>query len=421
IFEDIGLNFGVLVFETDEQGIPLSIPGLMEEGEIGYFAVEGKRKNEKFYFSGPPDNPFVRGNIVLYNSRVTFPFIGMEEDAGEGQGNPVVEFLMNTEWDVLVLSGGGNRYFVEIPAYFGEAYMDLDSDNDSDGLEFSGKWNNESFRVEGGVSSSRGSVEYLDNNFRVQKFGAEFSRFELYPTVYGKAYTTVRDSSGQFPRDIYLVLYAIDPETNQEISRGRWEDFRFKLVSSDPVEGETQEQVLAYMGYSVKNLPGKAGEVGLTMTENLLMRPIVRPIERRIERGLGLDYVRFRSRFTSNLLYMSMHDQLTFLNSPLELGANLNNNLNPALLLFQSSQLTLGKYLTRDLYFNYTGQLLSGYEESNFDKPRLGFYHRFGVEYRLLRNLLLEIEYDNFQLKTYYYNRADLNDFRIRLRHSFHF
>jgi hypothetical protein len=278
----------------------------------------------------------------------------------------------------------------------------------------------ESFRVEGSIQSSRGRVEYLDVNFKVEKFGAEFSKFELYPTVYGRAYNTVRDSTGQFSRDIYLVLYAIDPETKQEISRGRWEDFRFKLVSSDPVIGETQEQVLGYLGYSVQNIPGKASEVGLTMTENFLIRPIVRPLEKKIEREFGLDYVRFRSHLTSNLFYLSTQ-RPGFINQPLLAASNLNNNVNPALLLLQSSEITVGKYLARDLYLTYTGQLLSGYEETNFEETKMGFYHRFGIEYRLLKNLLLEIEYNNFNLRTYYFERSDLNDFRIKLRQSFHF
>lgn len=416
--EELGLDFGVLVLETDKEGIPLSIPGLMEEDDIGYFALSGMNEKEKFYFAGPIDQPYVRGTVTLSNSRVTFPFIGMDEESE--QSNPVVEFLMNTNWDVHCVSREGNRYFVEIPAYVGETYLDLNIDNVSDGLTFTGRLIDESFRVEGSIQSSRGRVEYLDVNFKVEKFGAEFSKFELYPTVYGRAYNTVRDSTGQFSRDIYLVLYAIDPETKQEISRGRWEDFRFKLVSSDPVIGETQEQVLGYLGYSVQNIPGKASEVGLTMTENFLIRPIVRPLEKKIEREFGLDYVRFRSHLTSNLFYLSTQKP-GLINQPLFAASNLNNNVNPALLLLQSSEITVGKYLARDLYLTYTGQLLSGYEETNFEETKMGFYHRFGLEYRLLKNLLLEIEYNNFNLRTYYFERADLNDFRIKLRQSFHF
>jgi hypothetical protein len=261
-FEEVGLNFGILVLQTKESGIPLSIPGLMEEGDIGYFAANGKKEGEQFYFAGPPDLPIARGAMVLYNCRVTFPFIGMDEDGEYSEDNKVVDFLMNMRWDIQTLPGNNINYFVNVPAYVGEVFMDLSIDNASKGLEFTGRLIDESFRIGGGVESYRGNVEYLDVQFRVDRFGAEFNRFEIFPEVYGTAYTTVRDSTGNFPRDIYLKLYVIDPVTKKEVSKGRWEDFRFKLVSRDEIIGETQEQVLAALGYSVQNLQYKAGEVG---------------------------------------------------------------------------------------------------------------------------------------------------------------
>jgi len=414
-FEDLGLNFGILILETDPGGIPLSIPGLMNPGDVGYFAVTGKEENEKFYFAGPVEQPYVRGKIVLYDSRITFPFLISEDEKAESEESLVVDFLMNVNWDIWAISGGGNRYFVDIPALIGQVYMDLDIDDLSRGLEFSGRLVDESFKVEGEVVSTRGRVEYLDLNFRVDKFGAEFSRFELYPRVYGRAWTTVRDSTN-FPRDIYLVLYAIDPETKQEVSRGRWEDFRFKLVSSDPTLTETQESVLAYLGYSVENITNKAGDVGLTLTENYLIRPLVRPLERKLERALKLDYIRLRSNITSNLFYLGFSNRFSFLQNTNFYHPVVNNNFDPALLLLQSSEITLGKYLVKDVYFTYSGQLVSIYDES-----KLGLNHRLGLEYRLWQNLLLEVEYDKFHFNPQFYSKQALEDFRIRLRHSFNF
>ena len=426
LFEDIGLNFGILSLETAGEGIPLALFGLMEEGDRGFFAVSGKVPGEDFYFAGPPDLPLARGTVTLTDCRVTFPFIGMVYENGEyvfpdtGEEEKVFDFLMNMRWDVRSIPGNNNRYFVNIPAYVGEVAMDLNIDNTSPGLSYSGRLIDESFRMEGRVVSTRGRVEYLDVNFRVEEFGADFSRYDIYPEVYGKAYTTVRDSTGSFPRDIYLVLYVIDPVTKKEVSKGQWEDFRFKLVSSDQVRdqvtGETQEQVLAYLGYSFNNIQNKAGEVGLSMTENLLIRPLFRPIERNLERRLGLDYVRLRSNFTTNLFYLSLQDRTKlFSRSNTYLTTNLNNKLDPALLLLQSSEITLGKYLIRDFYLTYTGQLVSGYEEA-----KLGINHTLGLEYRLLYNLLLEVEYNKFDYNPFYSEDIN-NDLRIRLRHSFNF
>ena len=414
-FEDIGLNLGIFVLETDPKGIPLSIPGLMNPGDIGYFVANGKSENEKFYFAGPQEQPHVRGEVTLIDSRVTFPFLEIQENTNESEDNKVLDFLMSIDWDFLVKAGMGNRYFVDIPAVIDRVYLDLNIDKVSEGLNFTGKLNDESLRIEGGVESTRGRVDYLDMSFRVDRFGAVFNRYEIYPEVYGRAYTTVRDSTN-FPRDIYLVLYTIDPETNQEVAGGRWEDFRFKLVSSDPTIGETQESVLAYLGYSVNNISGKASDVGLTLTENYLIRPLVRPLERKLERSLQLDYVRFRSHFTSNIINYGFHNRLKIFQEANYNYQNMNYSIDPALLLLQSSEITLGKYLMSGIYLTYSGQIVAIYDE-----PKLGLNHRFGIEYRLLRNLLLELEYDKLQFDPRYYSRDALNDFRIRLRHSFNF
>lgn len=414
-FEDLGLNFGILVLETDRRGIPLSIPGLMNPGDIGYFMAEGRQNGEKFYFSGPVEKPQVRGKITLIDSRITFPFLVDATTATSPEEDKVLEFLMNIYWDVKAVAGVGNRYFVDIPAVIDQVYLDLNIDNVSEGLEFTGRLVDESFRVAGSVESTRGRVEYLDMNFRVERFGAIFNKFELYPEVYGRAYTTVRDSTN-FPRDIYLVLYAIDPESQQEMSRGRWEDFRFKLVSSDPTIGETQENVLAYLGYSVKNISNKASDIGMTLTDNLLIRPLVRPLERKMERSLRLDYVRLSLQITSNLLYYGLQPRWKYLPESGFLRYNYNTSFDPALMLLQSSEITLGKYFFKDLYFSYSGQLVSIYDE-----PRFGLNHRFGLEYRLLQNLLLEFEYDKLFMDPKFYNQDVLHDFRIRFKHSFNF
>ena len=165
-------------------------------------------------------------------------------------------------------------------------------------------------------------------------------------------------------------------------------------MSRDNVIGETQEQILSYLGYSFENLQYKAGEVGLSMTDNILIRPLFRPIERQLERRLQLDYIRLRTHFASNLFYMSFQGRAEFFNKPT--FANPNYNLDSALLLLQSSEVTMGKYLLEDIYFTYKAELVAGYEES-----KLGVNHTWGLEYRLLYNLLFEVELTKFQFNPF--------------------
>jgi opacity protein-like surface antigen len=94
--------------------------------------------------------------------------------------------------------------------------------------------------------------------------------------------------------------------------------------------------------------------------------------------------------------------------------------MQPYALLLQSSEVTVGKYLSKDLYLFYTGQVVA----SSIDNTNeFNFNHSVGLEYRFLQNLLVEFEYyrENFRYYQMYTDKLYLEDFKIRLRHSFAF
>jgi hypothetical protein len=76
----------------------------------------------------------------------------------------------------------------------------------------------------------------------------------------------------------------------------------------------------------------------------------------------------------------------------------------------------VGKYITNDLFFSYSGRFESG--ESNLDQRyRLGMIHAWNLEYRLPTkgaNLLMvfSYEYDNLELKS---------DKKFSIRYDFDF
>ncbi len=416
-FKGIDLDFGVLKMETTGRGVQVHIPNLMLPKYDGRLALSGMRPGESFYFAGPVRHPLLHGKITVYDTRLTFPFI--EDESPVSGPNPVIEFLTNINWDILVVSGEDVVYTRDIPAYIDNVNTELFVDESSPGLHFKGILSNNTFRVSGKVSSSRGRLEYLDQTFRVDHFQAEFTENSLYPFISGQAWTTIRDSIGAVPKTIYLKLYAVDPETRQEKQQGSLENFKFKLVSADPQIGEDQERVLSYLGFSVGNLREKATSVGGAVTEKYIFRPLFRPIERAIEKSLGIDFVRINSNIAKNLFFTSIGYGSKSLgkNQPL---INPFNSPIPYLFLIQSSEVTLGKYLTQNLYLSYTGQLVSVYDKT---KPTFDVNHSFGIEYRFLRNILLEFEYDR-ELMGYYKvpnQKQYLEDFKIRLRHSFTF
>jgi len=416
-FKGVDIDFGILALETSGDGVRLFIPGLMTEERGGQLHLSGKTENEKFYFAGPIKHPLAYGRLTLNDAHLTYPFITSGKPADKP--SPAVQFLRNMDWDVLVKAGEDVTYVRDIPAYIDNVQAELSVDDASEGLTFRGVIDENTFTPQGGLVSTRGRLEYLDQNFKVDRFSIDFLRNRSYPEVSGRAWTSIRDSVGAVPKTIYLELYAIDPETGEERPSGNWEDFKFKLVSADPTIGETQEQVLGYLGYSVENIKEKATNVGGALTERYLIRPLLRPLERALERGLGMDLIRFNSSIARNLFVSSLSRQNEAIGAPSVYNPLLNSDV-PYLFLMSSSEVTVGKYLTQDIYLTYTGQLVSIYEdtETGFD-----FNHSFGLEYRFFRNILLEFEYDREFMGYYNYlnERQYWEDFKVRLRHSFSF
>ncbi len=411
-FRDLDLDFGILKLKTDEEGISLHIPGIMKKNEMGNIFLTGQNKDESFYFACPIKHPTVRGSIFLYNTQITYPFIISKKS--QSKPSVAVRFLQKLNWDIIVKSGEDVLYVRDVPAYIDNVHAEVSIDESSPGLHLLGIINKDNFNVVGKFTSNRGDLEYLDLTFRVERFSVEFNKFNNTPDFSGRAYTTIRDSLGAIPKTIYLDLYTIDPETGREEKVMTLDNLRFKLVSAEPKLGETQEQVLSDLGYSVDNLTEKASTIGGAFADRYLIRPLLRPVERLLEKELGFDMVRVHSSVASNLFHNSLN---TFNNSPLDNRRYVNpfTSNSSYMHLLQNSEIIVGKYLAQDVYLTYTGRLVSIYNQnsSGFD-----FNHSIGVEYRFYQNMLLEFQYDRESMGIYNLSRPNyyLQDFKIRLR-----
>jgi len=409
---EYGLDLGIFSLETSPKGIPLHIPGLMTKGEIGQFVFTGKTDKERFYFAGPLEQPMVRGKIQLQNVNFTFPFI-KKKSPDTLKTDPVVEVLKHINWNVSSVVGKGLHYQREISSGVDNVYVDVIADARVGGLEFKGIIYDRSFGVTGKLKSSRGNVEYLDLDFQVIEAGVEFDmdvssnsgvdfdKSSLLPIVYGEARTTVTDSTG-YPYYVYLTLLTVDKKTGHTLKRGRLGEVIFQLSADNPNLGYTEGELLASLGYSVSNIPKMATDLIGISTDNLLFRPLFRPFERQLERTLGLDMVRFSSRFTRNLIEMNLKDEQNF-------------QIDSRLFLLRSTKLMVGKYLAERLFLLYTGQLEAGIDY-RYQQEGFGFRHTLGLEYRINPSLLLQMEYDYNSLLLW-----QKEDKKFMLRHSFPF
>ncbi|MBC8181637.1 translocation/assembly module TamB domain-containing protein [candidate division KSB1 bacterium] len=410
LIQGMGLDLGIFFLETTEKGIPINIPGFMEKKELGYYHFSGLNDKEKFYLAGPLDKPYVRGKLILQNVNFTYPFI-----KGKSQGKksyPVVEVLRSVEWDVNAVTGKDLHYQRQIPSGLDNVYLDLIVDAGVGGLSFDGIINNKTFAVTGFVESSRGNVEYLNLDFQILKAGIEFdmdvtrdsdveTKNTLLPIIFGEARTTVTDSTG-FPYYIYLTLLTTDPVTGYAQKRGRFGEVSFQLTSESSALGDSEGEILASLGYSPENLRGMATDLIGISADNLVFRPLFRPFERQLEQKLGLDMVRFSSRFTRNLIEMNVREEGNYLN-------------DSKLFLLRSTKLMIGKYLADQVFLMYSGQLEAGMDY-RYQHEGFGLSHKVGLEYRINPSLLLQMEYD--------YNSLMImrrEDKRVLLRHSFPF
>lgn len=412
------LHLGTLLLKSGDNGLPLSIPGLMKKHETGRFRFTGlidstahRGDADEFIIAGPWEHPVVQGRVILENVEFQYPF--------DEETDPALQRLLrNITWNVVAESRKDNHYVLALPTAFNDVYVNLGIDDAASRLRFSGivsdtTFSDEVFFIDGRVVSTRGEVEYLDMNFEVEEFGAEFDKSQLYPVVYGRAKTVVRDSTNT-PYNVYLTLVAVDPTSGREELRGRFQHVIFKLTSDQPnFWGTGQEQVLASLGYSLDNIGKKTTEAVGIGTDNLLLRPFLAPVERAVQRTLGLDIVRFSSRFTRNFLTTNFNSSAA--DNPADAPETHRS-------LFRSSRVTVGKYLLNNLYLSYIGQLESGLERDSTNhvsgqslpdsEYKLQLRHRLGLEYRLNPDMLLQVEYDF----------ADENvraDRKIWLRHSF--
>ena len=429
------INLGVLEFTTGIHGMPVRIPGLMKPEWIGQVTT-GADGAQPIVISAQSDSTLlISGDVELRNARVTFPFVG-----GSGRKpKPVTQWLLDrlteARWKLDLLVGSGNHYDVEITGlknsdlfaslrdspvfstladYFDHLSVDAVVDPTQTPLEIRETIQDSSFYLNGRLTSSRGRVEYLDQRFTIDYATCDFDETDIMPVLEGRASTMgtvvgVDSVSRRVP--VYLTMYVIDRETQIRQRRGRLDDLTFVLEDD---AGNPPENVLALLGYDVGTVGGKAQDVVTTSVVRAIGRQWIQPIERRLEKWTMLDEVTLNPAGgrSASLAREQRRNSAT--------EESLQNNRNDQTLqssgmvrFFTGSQLTVGKYLTNDVFLAYTGELSES--ESAPETGRLSLVHLWNLEYRIKPvspDLVLDfaVEYDEFERR---------RDESVSLKYSF--
>lgn len=423
-------DLGAITFTTNEDGIWLSIPGFMESEWGGYAIFSGKDNKGTFELQGPARNPKAIGNIRLRNATFTYPFI--KKGKLSASGKSARRILNAIEWDGYIIPEWGCHYINEISGikaipllnefqedlsspfidFDVKTYIDLLVDEEQEGLYFSG-FLHDTFQISGDLTSSHGSVEYLDLNFQVNSVKVEFIPPELIPIISGEAATTVFDSTN-IPNEIRLIASnTIEREKStfnrnlidqtSPIVNGELNEINIRLEDD---HNHSQEQILALMGYSVEHLASTLSGLGGTFVENAMpFKRWTQALERNLERWLGLDMLEIEPQLARNLIERQIFSSADSVAS--------SSGQNYYLTALNQSKITVGKYFNQDIYISYTALLQLGADENN--TTRLGMVHNWDFTFRIT-----DLDPNFFIGYRYLYDSlVNLDDHRLSLKYSF--
>jgi hypothetical protein len=374
---------------------------LMAIGEMGKIRLTGFDALEPLILAGPLESPRVFGMLGLNHLDFTYPPSSSDEGAQ-------LAFLSQVHWDLNLVALKD--------VWYQNDFANLRVKDTRSKLHFTGSGEEGTLRVVGHAEADRGDVTYLDRRFQVVKLeldfeGHEDSSGEGYdnrPHVAGQFRTTVYSESTGVATDIFITLYAIDPETGERTLRGKWGDYKLELSTSDPSD-DTQEKVLAKLGYTEygdKALQFLQVTLGPKL-ENHFIRPVLEPVERTIKRALGIDVVRFQPGLARNLLVQDRR--------PPGATESLSRQF-----LFPRSSLLIGEYVTDSCFLSYLGKFRTRTDE--FLDDRLGIIHSFGLEFRLRGSTVLDFEYDYERDLTEGDKKVRTSsDKRVQITHNFPF
>ncbi len=412
IIKGLDVNLGVIKMKTNrDEGLPLRIPGIMSTPDFARVTFSGLDGGEWFMVSGPADSLLFTGAMTIARTQITYP--RFESGSDEGRQSTVTRLFKNARWDATLavkedvgyireIRGLENAPFLQaFSGLIGQINVDLEIEHQENvpPIQIVGRVADGSFRLIGELISTRGTIEFLDFVFQMENAELVFDPTTVLPVASGRATTRIVDQETNLSRTIFLTLYVVDPVTGEKNTRGRWGEFTFMLEDD---QNTSQGQLISLLVYGEEGATAeRIAGIGGGAVDRALTRRLLKPIERDVEKMLGLDVVRINpniaQRFAQDLLTA---DEVEEFEATLPPPENLQ-----ATRYQQATTLTLGKYLTRDVFVSYTGYLggdpaFSAVSES--DQSRFGLLQSWNLEYRLRMlspNFILEAgwEYDNLE------------------------
>jgi len=385
------IDLGVFYLSTSEHGVDVRLPGFMKPEWLGRMTF-GTGEFDAITISGFDSTRLrIAGEADVSEGRFTFPFLSY----GGGQMRPVTKWLVDrlyeAWWDLDISIGSGTHYDVEITGfrdsdlftkfgknpilatvaeYFDHISLDAIVTPTETPLVMEGAIVDSTLRLYGRIAGSTGTADYLDQTFWVDRLAAEFDGTDIFPIISGTGATYGVDSVGRTV-PVRLTIYEIDPETNTRVPFGRFEDVTYVLEADGYPD---QEQVLGLLGYDLTNMKQGKAEQLLTRTAFTAAKRIwLDPISRKLERATKLDQISLTPGGGASPSVFRQQREAVLRDTLQSEGV---------VKFLTGSNVTVGKYVTRDVFVTYTGELAEAAGE--IEGGRLGLVHYWNLQYRVV-------------------------------------
>lgn len=478
-FEDFGgLNLGLISVEIPDGLKDVNLTGFMNENELikaeilkpsgesdfirnavanpllkekALESLEKSGVSEEYvssmnsiFISGYEDTYKLSGKATAYDGEFTLDFLIEETSTDTTFTTKLVDAI---EWNLDLLIGD-NTWLYQRPQFKGNKFrldeelshyeLDMRLDENPYGIKVRGSFDDFTFGLDGDITSTLGTIEIWNKDFRIEEFKINFDRYNEFPIFEGIA--TRVEQVGQVNYEIYVVPVRVDTlhgviyELTDNV-RLDPEKIRFKIFSNNP-DWANLYDILAYwgiLGTTKSNDPlaaetededesfsvGQTGKnfiigAGANYIDNFLHR-YLKYSERRLTRWLPIDYIKIRPSFIQNLAERLIYTaETTGTEDAREQSTNFDIFSGSS---FVNSSLSLGKKIPiskdKGVMVNYTGKLVNGLIDQEENKYGVGVKHNASLEYRFTTRFSVRYEYSyDFEFAT---NR---NDQRILFRHT---
>ncbi|MCF7858651.1 MAG: hypothetical protein K9N07_04925 [Candidatus Cloacimonetes bacterium] len=393
------MNLGKFLVKTNLSGISLNIPGYIAKNDIAKVVIQG-RNNDLFEITGPFDNINLVGDLIVSKTGVIFPpntenilkLFNKVREKKESESAP-----LPLSFDIMLRIGDNVKY-VTYPVDIKvnpDGYINL-------------IYSEEQFKVQDALFIAEiGTVDIFGTKMRLDYMQIQLSRFTETANISGTFYKKTADGS--------LITLNIYNEISENDELGT---LKFSLNSDNPNDRITD--ILAKLRYNRSMdeispdqrktlLQDEVIQIAGMGLESAVMDPLLSPVENWIRRVTRLDYFHLQTGFVQNLFY----SYSSYNNAEYEIPEDATEyDRFSSTLLLNNLSVSMGRYLTRDLFLDYETRIERS-QEMAF-KSEMGIFHDISLRYQLPYKFRISYKYSILPF-------AVTNTHEIMLERSFKF